>query len=178
MPRTRGRRARAYRSGAALVKFEGWCLSSRVRLARLRPRPSGAPARRVDPWQIGGLVACIVLVFSQSFAALHFALIPHRFCPVHGLEDTPVLGARPHVEVAPPARAHRDSATRDRSSEGAHERCTLLMTRHDRFAVLDASGTQRLAAPASTRAPSATRNREIEHPLALWLVAPKQGPPA
>lgn len=125
-----------------------------------------------------GLVASVLLVFSQSFAALHFALIPHRFCPVHGLEDTPVLGAKPRVEIAPATRAHREAAAPDTSNEGAHERCALLMTLHDRFAVLSAPGAQRLAAPCSTRLRKATVDHEVEPPLALWLVAPKQGPPA
>lgn len=163
---------------ATLVNSGGRCLSSLVRLARLAPRPAGAPAQRADLWRTLGVVASVVLVFSQSFAALHFALIPHRFCPVHGLEDTPVFGARAKVEVAPATRSHREAASRDTSNEGAHERCALLMTLHDRLAALGAPGTQRIATPAASRVPSAVLDPELVPPLALWLVAPKQGPPA
>lgn len=156
-----------------------WCFSSGVKDEAPRLRRPRRPARGSGhvAW-LSGLVA-VILILGQAFVVLHFDLIPHRFCPLHGIEDVHYIAGAKHRAIEMPAPGERHVTARGPSSiVVAHERCALAMLVHDRLAYLPARGFARVAAPGSTRLAYPTLDEALLPNRQKLDLAPKIGPPA
>jgi hypothetical protein len=146
-----------------------------VLLLRVRSHTSSGRLRRRG-W-VQGLSALIslLLVFSQTVAVLHFALVAHRFCPMHGLEHLGAAHGGAHLH-APASDSDRTTLAAAASSEEAPDPC-LLASLHDRATPPSFAPAGRTAPPPSVRGPRPVCAELTRAPQALLLVAPKQGPP-
>jgi hypothetical protein len=128
------------------------------------------------PLRFISLVASAALILSQAFFVLHFALVPHRICAIHGLEDAPAAEV-----VARPAHrnsSHGSTTASTEASDGAHERCALASCVHERLSLARIASVTRAEAPAAVRAAPITRDVSLGPSRALYQLAPKHGPPA
>ncbi len=109
------------------------------------------------------------LLFGQALGETHLILVQHRMCPMHGLE---------HVAASHPGPWRATGTHLPQAAQAAkqheHERCALVsLLRRDALRKLQPLV---LRPPAALSQPPADRAAAPSH--ALWLFAPKQGPPA
>jgi hypothetical protein len=68
-------------------------------------------------------VAALALLTSQGLSVLHFVLVPHHLCELHGTLEDGAAAAAPQAE---PAGSREHGAVQaDDSSGDAHEACTV-----------------------------------------------------
>ena len=158
------RRLRCFPSG---VKDE----APRLRLPRRSRRRSGLVA-----W-LSGLVA-VLLLLGQASAVLHFDLIPHRFCPLHGIEDVHVLDGAASQAMEARLPDKHVSARAPATIVVAHDRCALAMLVHDKLACLPSRLYDRVAAPRSVGLAYPTLDERLLPSRQELDLAPKIGPPA
>lgn len=117
------------------------------------------------------VVAALALLGAQAFSTLHYVLVPHHLCAVHGvLEDGHAsVGDADHA-------ASTDPVSVDANEEEVHDACSVA-TRHDdgvllqRPALPSAKLLDEVAQPASLGV-SVKPDR-----AALLSSAPKTSPP-
>jgi hypothetical protein len=129
---------------------------------------------------LSGLVS-VILILGQASAVLHFELVPHRFCLLHGLEDIQVLDGAPAHAHASAARASRDKRTTARAPRTivvSHDRCALAMLVHERLAFLPAERSIDIPGPDSTGLVHPARDAALLPARPELDFAPKIGPPA
>jgi len=139
---------------------------------------------KVGKWP--GVVRCGVLVLAlaglagQASDLPHWLLVPHRTCDEHG-ELVHAEAGSSHV-----AGSSRTSAM-DRpelwrvanapASHGSHDHCILSFLRHETTSPGGPGGAVPVASPP--RAPVWLAHEDTPLPLvALYLIAPKNSPPA
>lgn len=116
-------------------------------------------------------VATWLVLLSHLAASLHFALISHEVCAVHGeLVHASASHERPqsaskHSEVTGTAHAE-------------HEHCPLVGRRHEPFAFAPPSRVAGVVPPEVTELLVAAGTSSEPSRAALLLAAPKQSPPA
>jgi len=92
---------------------------------RRKPRPAPRPAPYRSSVGVRALLAFIAataLLASQGLSVLHFVLVPHHLCEVHGtLED----GAVKAHQADASANRERAAAQAADSSVDGHEACTV-----------------------------------------------------
>lgn len=143
----------------------------RLQLPRHRSARSGFVA-----W-LSGLVS-VLLILGQASSVLHFELVPHRFCALHGIEDVQILDRAAARSGAEPTRDERPTAQAPATIVVSHERCALAMLVHERLACLAPQRSIDLAAPDSTGLLHATRDGALRPGRSALDFAPKIGPPA
>lgn len=144
----------------------------RLQLPRRARRQSSLVA-----W-LSGLVS-VILILGQASVVLHFDLVPHRFCLLHGIEDVHVVegaASRASRAHAPPTR--QVSAEAPASIVVAHDRCALAMLVHDRVVCLPARSFDRIAVPGSTGLAYPALDEALLPGRQELDLAPKIGPPA
>lgn len=134
---------------------------------RVRP----GPTRRFQPW-----IAAVglLLVVGQLVPLLHLALVPHRLCALHGVEDVRHASG-PLVVSRHPGHSGFRAAPAIQSS---HDGCVLSSVLFERAATLTSTGAAAVALPDFRPGVCPVGDsalRPSRRPLAL---APKQGPPA
>lgn len=116
----------------------------------------------------------IFLIFGQLLVLLHFVLVPHRLCPLHGLEDVSVREAHAWADrrVVPETGARHAVASRAAGQQDAHDRCFLTCCPKESQRTAEAGRTEHFS-PAVAVSP----DREAAPRQAVLALAPKQGPP-
>lgn len=123
----------------------------------------------------------MVLILGQASAVLHFELVPHRFCLLHGLEDIQVLEGAPayaHASPAPAALGRERTARAPRTIVVSHDRCALAMRVHERLAFLPAERSLDIPAPDSTGVVDPARDATLLPTRPDLDFASKISPPA
>lgn len=142
-----------------------------------RPRPANriAALRRVL-LVLATTGATWLLVVSHLTTALHFALIPHEVCAIHG---ELVHGSSPvHARTSSGASTRENAAVLPGAEEAGHEHCPVLSRRHEHTAVLAQPGVRVASAAPDCAAVITKRDGVAPSRGALLLAAPKQSPPA
>jgi hypothetical protein len=122
------------------------------------------------------ILVCALLVLGQIFATLHFALVPHRLCVLHGIED--VHGEREIDPLALERRTVDRQVQAPAAVEDSGGGCLLASLLHDRVA-LPPPAPATLSEPPASDGTFTILEEGAARPLrTLVLLAPKQGPPA
>ena len=122
---------------------------------------------RASSWL--GIVAAAVLFFGgQATRSLHWLLVPHRLCQVHGEWEH----LAEHGDGAAPAKAPAY-----RTAEKPHEFCSLSSTWRQEPPVSVAT-EDRVGSVAPERALTLRHTADAPPQIALLLLAPKHSPPA
>jgi len=122
------------------------------------------------------VVAALALLGAQALSTLHFVLVPHHLCAVHGVLEDGAHG-KSAAEPSPKNDRASDRATTGTTDSDAHEACSVAtrpahLTLPARPTLERAQlGTARLAAVTDARWQKPDRT-------ALLSSAPKTSPPA
>ncbi len=116
-----------------------------------------------------------MLLVGPLLLSLHLVLVPHRVCPIHGLEEIAVRVA-PHVTISRATSSQVASVCDVDDSAGPDKRCEQAFVPHEPHVTVVAV-IGHLAPPerSEARAPGVASLSSPPPPL---LFAPKQGPPA
>ncbi len=130
-----------------------------------------SPAR--SPRRLGVLTLAITLLLVQLGGAWHLAWNDHARCAEHG-EWVDV--ARPATVTSAVESSHGPQVDASDSSSKSHDHCTVVES--SRIRGIEWSGGFDASAPRSLVLPSSVRATEPgEVGFALYLLAPKHGPP-
>ncbi|MEO8798419.1 MAG: hypothetical protein ABI551_11075 [Polyangiaceae bacterium] len=117
----------------------------------------------------------MMLLVGPLLLSLHLVLVPHRVCPIHGLEEVAVPVA-PRVTISRVTLSQVASVCDVDDSAGPDKRCEQAFVPHEPHVTVVAV-IRHLALPerSEARALGAASLSLQQTPL---LFAPKQGPPA
>jgi hypothetical protein len=141
-----------------------------------RPRPDpriASPARAL--LTLATTAAAWLVVLSYLTTALHFALISHRICAVHG--ELVHASSTPHAHVSSSASTRDGAAALPGGEEEGHDHCTLLSRRYEHTALLAAPSARTIAPALERLTIDGQRDAAAPSRSALLLAAPKQSPP-
>lgn len=124
-------------------------------------------------------LGALLIVFVQLSGALHLALTPHRFCPLHGIEDVHWAKAGPAsqdlVIAALPGRS--PSIDSPGLNEASGEVCLLASLAHERLVAVEPADSGTFCPSGGAQSVVADRDLALGPGCSLLLIAPKQGPP-
>jgi hypothetical protein len=157
--------------GVALAGALGLCLSAGAEMLRRAPAfsRSSAPSRLFAA--LVASAAAWLVVLCQLTTALHFALISHHFCAVHG---ELVHGAAVERQ---PARADAGAEATPGGTKESDEHCPLLSRKLEHAALVAIPNHRLPPAPIERTVAVATSDGVVASRSELLLAAPKQSPP-
>lgn len=124
-------------------------------------------------------LGALLIVFTQLSGAVHLALLPHRFCPLHGIEDVrraqPGSAEAPVAIAAPPRRS--TSIDVPQPNEATGEACVIASLAHERVAVAEPCDSGSLHSAPDAQWIPVFGHLRLGAGESLLLIAPKQGPP-
>jgi hypothetical protein len=121
-----------------------------------------------------------MFIVGQLSSMLHMALVRHRFCPLHGLEDVHVLDpAAVHNWTDNAVIPMKTPAARPASPvEVSHETCVLVSVANEVWCCPRIDAADNIAAPAATLLAVAVYDDALPSGRTPLDFAPKIGPPA
>ena len=125
-------------------------------------------------------LALAVGVFVQFSSALHFVLVEHAICAEHGelVHESEPHDTGSHAERPLDVDEASVVASGSTDLQHGHEHCAGLGTLRDAAAIPPRSDAQSLVRPTGEAAALGPALRSGDPPFALFLLAPKNSPPA
>jgi hypothetical protein len=119
------------------------------------------------------VIAALALLGSQALSTLHYVLVPHHLCAVHGvLED----GSASASTAATEHDGSQDSATADESEQDVHDACSVA-TRSEHGALLERPSLSSIRLDGGFVPTTSAGVRVLPDRAALLSSAPKTSPP-
>ena len=120
------------------------------------------------------VIAALALLGSQALSTLHYVLVPHHLCAVHGvLEDGNASASAAAVEHD----GSQDAVTADESEPDVHDACSVA-TRTEHGALLERPSLASVRLDVGFVAAASAGVSVAPDRAALLSSAPKTSPPA
>ena len=117
------------------------------------------------------VVAALALLGAQAFSTLHYVLVPHHLCAVHGLLEDGHAAAGDAEHAAPAAPVSVDA-----NEEETHDACSVA-TRSDDGVLLERPAMLAATLPETFAPPASLGVSVALDRAALLSSAPKTSPP-
>lgn len=119
------------------------------------------------------VIAALALLTSQALSTLHYVLVPHHLCAVHGvLEDGGASVGTP----SPDHDGSHDAVKADESEQDVHDACSVA-TRAEHGALLERASLQSVRLPGAFVTTTGAGVLLAPDRAALLSSAPKTSPP-